>query len=114
MDGKNFSARKPRQDLAAFADTGVHQLAQRITHHVLDAMTSPGMDPRVPALTRLLVLEELRQAAERLQRVAAAEAARAGAGYPQLGEACGMTRQGARRRWPGLLAPPPDHPTEQR
>ena len=27
-----------------------------------------------------------------------------GAGYPQLGRACNMSRQGARRRWPGLVA----------
>lgn len=40
-------------------------------------------------------------------------AARAGAGYPQLGAACGLTRQGARRRWPGLYHHTDETPTEQ-
>ncbi|MBC3839276.1 hypothetical protein GXW82_00940 [Streptacidiphilus sp. 4-A2] len=39
---------------------------------------------------------------------AATAAAREGAGYPQLGAACNMSRQGARRRWPGLV--PGAHP----
>ncbi|MFC4071916.1 hypothetical protein [Actinoplanes subglobosus] len=33
---------------------------------------------------------------------AAHGAARAGAGYVEIGTATGMSRQGARRRWPGL------------
>ncbi|MFF9909349.1 hypothetical protein [Streptomyces sp. NPDC013457] len=114
MDGMTTSAPTPRLDLASVAETGVHQLAQSLTHHVLDTSSLLGSEARTPALTRLFVLEELRRAAERLQRAAAAEAASAGAGYPQIGEACGMTRQGARRRWPGLLDHPHDHSTEQR
>ncbi|RAK25505.1 hypothetical protein B0I29_13344 [Actinoplanes lutulentus] len=35
---------------------------------------------------------------------AAISAAQAGADYVELGNAIGMTRQGARRRWPGLAA----------
>ena len=37
-----------------------------------------------------------------LSRTAAARAVDYGADYPDLGDATGMTRQGARRRWPGL------------
>jgi hypothetical protein len=38
-----------------------------------------------------------------LQYGAAQAAAAAGAGYPQIGDATSMSRQGARRRWPGLV-----------
>ncbi|KUL47459.1 response regulator [Streptomyces sp. A1499] len=54
----------------------------------------------------------MRQATERLQRDAAVAAAHAGAGYPQMGAACGLTRQGARRRWPGLFHYSNEKPTE--
>lgn len=37
-----------------------------------------------------------------LSRTAATRAVEYGADYPDLGDATGMTRQGARRRWPGL------------
>jgi hypothetical protein len=37
-----------------------------------------------------------------LTATAAERAAEHGADYPALGAAAGMTRQGARRRWPGL------------
>ncbi|OIK27472.1 hypothetical protein VT52_011475 [Streptomyces malaysiense] len=55
------------------------------------------------ALAHLHLLTYLQQAVERLEAKAANEAADAGAGYPQIGRASNMTRQGARRRWPGLL-----------
>ena len=42
--------------------------------------------------------EELRA----LAQDAAARAVELGADYPALGQAAGLTRQGARRRWPGL------------
>ncbi|MYW04094.1 response regulator [Streptomyces sp. SID3343] len=52
------------------------------------------------------------RAVERLAGEEAALAAGAGAGYPQLGDAWYITRQGARRRWPGLVftATPPSRP----
>ncbi|MET9479601.1 response regulator [Streptomyces sp. NPDC006638] len=63
-------------------------------------------------LDRLRALSYLSRAVERCAREQAAVAARAGANYPQLGDAWGITRQGARRRWPGLLftAQPPSRP----
>ncbi|OBQ49810.1 transcriptional regulator [Streptomyces sp. H-KF8] len=61
----------------------------------------------------LRVLDHLKQATERLQQEAAVAAARAGAGYPQIGAACGLTRQGARRRWPGLFHHSTENPTEK-
>ncbi|MFH8793731.1 response regulator [Streptomyces sp. NPDC017941] len=64
--------------------------------------SAPGEGPE-RALALLHLLDHLQQATERLQREVAVAAARAGAGYPQIGAACGVTRQGARRRWPGLF-----------
>lgn len=55
------------------------------------------------ALRRLRVLVHLRDAVRELESAAARDAAVAGAGYPQIGEASHMSRQGARRRWPGLM-----------
>ncbi|OON83039.1 response regulator [Streptomyces tsukubensis] len=53
----------------------------------------------------------MQRALERRARQEAAGAARAGATYPQLGEAWNMSRQGARRRWPGLAFAPSPAPT---
>lgn len=57
---------------------------------------------RVVRLKLLAVLEQIRVTAETQARDTARLAARAGADYGDLGDAVGMTRQGARRRWPGL------------
>ena len=54
------------------------------------------------SLARLHVLSQLHRAVERCAEREAQAAAHAGAGYPQLGHAWGISRQGARRRWPGL------------
>lgn len=51
------------------------------------------------ALTSLLAI---RDSAEQLAASAALSAAQRGADYPAIGEAAGITRQGARRKWPGL------------
>ncbi len=44
----------------------------------------------------------IRDSAEQLAASAALSAAQRGADYPAIGDAAGMTRQGARRKWPGL------------
>ncbi|MEU8652570.1 response regulator [Streptomyces sp. NPDC048737] len=112
MPGKNFSPRITPEETAAVADAAVGRLARRLTLQLLEEVpTAPEGDP-AEALTLLYVLDQLRHAAERLQRGAALSAARAGAGYPQLGAACGMTRQGARRRWPGLFHHSDEAPME--
>ncbi|MFC1415717.1 hypothetical protein [Streptacidiphilus cavernicola] len=54
-------------------------------------------------LATLHALAHLQRALARQIDRTAARAAHAGAGYPELGQACNMTRQGARRRWPGLV-----------
>lgn len=53
-------------------------------------------------LKMLAVLEQIRTALDGKARHVASAAAKAGADYSDLGEAVGMTRQGARRRWPDL------------
>ncbi|MCX5071863.1 response regulator [Streptomyces sp. NBC_00513] len=115
MPGQNFPPRTTSQETAAVADTAVAELARRLARRLLDAPTTPRADEAddpTRALALLNVLDHVRQAAERLQGDVAAGAARAGAGYPQLGDACGITRQGARRRWPGLFDHSHDKPTE--
>ncbi|MGW7312877.1 response regulator [Streptomyces sp. NPDC054865] len=112
MPGKNFVLRTTSEETAAVADAEVGRLARRLALQLLEE-APPGPDGgKAHALAQLHLLNQLQQATERLQRGAATAAARAGAGYPQLGAACGMTRQGARRRWPGLFHHSDEAPTE--
>ena len=62
----------------------------------------PDGDQRHMWLTALTSLLAIRDSAEQLAASAALSAAQRGADYPAIGEAAGMTRQGARRKWPGL------------
>ncbi|CAM5412262.1 MULTISPECIES: response regulator [Streptomyces] len=112
MPGKDFVSRITPQETASLTDAAVGDLAQRLARRLLGAPSHPPPDDPAPALALLHVLDHLKQATERLQQEAAAAAARAGAGYPQIGAACGMTRQGARRRWPGLFHHSTEKPTE--
>ncbi|MER6393721.1 response regulator [Streptomyces sp. NPDC001523] len=112
MPGKDFTLRTTSEQTAAAADAAVAQLVKRLAHQLLgEVPPAPAGDP-AQALSVLHLLDQLQQAAERLQRGAAVAAARAGAGYPQIGAACGMTRQGARRRWPGLFQHSDEAPME--
>ncbi|MGW1771313.1 response regulator [Streptomyces sp. NPDC002104] len=112
MAGKNFTLRITPEETAAVAEAAVGQLARHLAHQLLEEDPhAPEGDP-ARALSLLHLLDEFQQAAERLQRSAALSAARAGAGYPQIGAACGMTRQGARRRWPGLFQHSDESPME--
>lgn len=89
--------------------TAVEKLAWTMAGEVLDLEpgTGPGSDLPDPdlrqmwlmALTSLLAI---RDSAEQLAGSAALSAAQRGADYPAIGDAAGMTRQGARRKWPGL------------
>ncbi|MFJ2261742.1 response regulator [Streptomyces sp. NPDC087844] len=113
MPGKDFALRITPQETATIADATVGNLAQRLAHRLVEATSHPASDDPAQALALLHVLDHLKQATERLQQDAAVAAARAGAGYPQIGAACGMTRQGARRRWPGLFHHSNEKPTER-
>ena len=62
----------------------------------------PDADRRQLWLAALNSLLAIRDSAEQLAASAALSAAQHGADYPAIGDAAGMTRQGARRKWPGL------------
>ncbi|MGW5526718.1 response regulator [Streptomyces xanthochromogenes] len=113
MPGKNFPSVTPSPATAEVTDAAVGTLARRIVQQMLRDPGQPDAAGAAPALTLLHVLVQVQRSAERLQRSAAEQAAQAGAGYPQIGEACGLTRQGARRRWPELFRHSPEAPTEQ-
>ncbi|WP_328584535.1 response regulator [Streptomyces sp. NBC_00370] len=87
---RDLTVRPDHDELTASAERAVTELARRLAEE-----GGP--------LGRLRVLAYLDRAVERCAREEAAEAVRAGAGYPQLGTAWGISRQGARRRWPGLV-----------
>jgi hypothetical protein len=107
------------EEMAAMADTAVaelaRQLAGRAFRQLHDAEAATAADAALAgadgaatvvdgaALARLHALVHLQRAVERQKDRAAETAVRDGAGYPQLGHACAMSRQGARRRWPGLV-----------
>jgi hypothetical protein len=83
MTGTPFSLRMSQAETSAL----VTDAADRLVHTLADRVLRP--------------LPE--QAVHHLQYGAARAAAAAGAGYPQIGDASNLSRQGARRRWPGLV-----------
>ena len=110
MPGIHFSLRMTDEEITALAAHEVDSLVQRLVSRAFEPAPGPVDHPpeQTEALAHLHLLTHLRQAVDRLESDAAHKAADAGAGYPQIGRASNMTRQGARRRWPGLVNPP--HP----
>jgi CheY-like chemotaxis protein len=91
----------------------VDELAVRFASLPSDDVPDPeSTGPASLPLARLRVLAHLMTAVDRCAAEEAAAAARLGANYPRLGQAWGITRQGARRRWPGLVftSHPPTRP----
>lgn len=78
------------------------------------AAPSPDGDQREHWLAVLTALLAVRDSAEQLAAAAARSAAEHGADYPDIGAAAGMTRQGARRKWPGLADARRPKPPERR
>lgn len=78
--------------------TAVEQLAWRAARE----MVADSEDERQLWLAALTSLLAIRDSADQLAGSAALSAAQHGADYPAIGDAAGMTRQGARRKWPGL------------
>jgi hypothetical protein len=74
------------------------EVARRV-REAIAAAAGPG---RVGALRQVAAAEVAAGVAAELAAAGARAAAVAGADYRQLGDAVGITRQGARRRWPGL------------
>src|SRR5215469_6064622 len=89
--------------------TAVEQLAWTVAREALELEPEAGprsdladADLREMWLAALTSLLAIRDSAEQLAASAALSAAQRGADYPAIGAAAGMTRQGARRKWPGL------------
>ena len=87
----------------------IEQLAWTVARENLEL--EPDAGPRAdppdaelpqPWLAALTALLAIRDSAEQLAASVALSAAQRGADYPAIGDAAGMTRQGARRKWPGL------------
>ena len=115
MTGKHFEVVLSEDELTALADAAVRDLAGRLAHRAFRPLASEPIVRDEPvedeALARLHVLVHIKRAVARQEDQAARDATVAGAGYPQLGEASCISRQGARQRWPGLVpANKPDHP----
>ncbi|MEU1539115.1 hypothetical protein ABZ461_13500 [Actinacidiphila glaucinigra] len=116
MPGTHFAPRLPEEELAALAIGTVDDLARRLARHALRPLTVPGTAAdidgtraRGEALAYPHMLSLLQQAIAHLENLAAEQAAAAGAGYPQIGRACNISRHGARRRWPGLVTSDTPH-----
>ncbi|MEU3184120.1 response regulator [Streptomyces sp. NPDC006923] len=122
MRRNDLSSQFSEEDIDRMSSLAVGDLAHRLADEIFDwtvpdpgdgSPASGGGDPSAAGpLARLRILMHLNRAVERLARAEAEQAARAGAGYPQLGDAWYISRQGARRRWPGLVftATPPVRP----
>ncbi|MFC1435750.1 response regulator [Streptacidiphilus sp. N1-3] len=76
---------------------------EALVRDLLLALPEHTGTPADGPLARLASLRQVQAALDVQIRLAAQEAAAAGANYAQLGEAWNITRQGARKRWPGLV-----------
>ncbi|CAG6394435.1 Response regulator receiver domain-containing protein [Actinacidiphila cocklensis] len=98
-------------ELVSLAEQAVEELAGRLAAEALRGREGPARDGDAgEALARLQALSYILNAARNRAAQAASAAALGGAGYPDLGRAWGITRQGARRRWPGLVFATPPQP----
>ncbi|OIJ63272.1 hypothetical protein [Streptomyces mangrovisoli] len=93
-------------ETAALVSEVVDELARLLAPDAAFPAADPldaAAEARRHALARLRVLVGVKQAVRHLEDQAARAAAASGAGYPEIGQAVSMSRQGARRRWPGLV-----------
>jgi hypothetical protein len=105
MPGSHFEVRMTDDEIADLAETVLADTARRLARCAFAPLDGVRTD-EARALARLHALLHLQRAAARLADGLAHDAARAGAGYPAVGAALGMSRQGARKRFPDLLHPP--------
>ncbi|MFD3518897.1 response regulator [Streptomyces sp. NPDC058653] len=112
----DVTASAEERELSELAEEAVTELVRRMVGQLPRSPAADGRqdiappgqsDAAEPAagnpLDHLRALAHLSRAVTRCAQQEAAAAARAGAGYPQLGAAWGISRQGARQRWPGLV-----------
>ncbi|WP_059010653.1 hypothetical protein [Streptomyces specialis] len=120
MPGIHFALRLDEREIALLADAAIDDAAQRLAARAFGPLPAgPGRKTagdaeQTDALALLHALVHLQRAVDRQLDRAAEHAARAGAGYPDLGEVCNISRQGARRRWPGLVPSERRRPTTHR
>ncbi|MGW3988444.1 hypothetical protein [Streptomyces sp. NPDC004830] len=96
----------PGGETAALVSAVVEDITRRLAQYGLHPPADSGEDAddaRRRALVRLRVISGVKDAVRLLEDQAARAAAASGAGYPEIGQAVSMSRQGARRRWPGLI-----------
>ncbi|OIK23269.1 hypothetical protein VT52_033415 [Streptomyces malaysiense] len=94
----------------------VDEVSRRFTPESVRPPARPAdqaHESRRHALLRLRVLSDVKRAVRHLEDQAAHAAAESGAGYPEIGRAVSMSRQGARRRWPGLISSNTNHPSHR-
>ncbi|MGY5117596.1 hypothetical protein ACWC2H_17325 [Streptomyces sp. 900105755] len=114
MPDPSPAPRRPGDDTAALVARLVDEVTRRLapeSAHPPAELADSARESRRYALLRLRVLTDVKQAVRHLEDQAAHAAAESGAGYPEIGQAVSMSRQGARRRWPGLLTNGTTHPT---
>ncbi|MFF7333904.1 hypothetical protein [Streptomyces sp. NPDC008150] len=105
MTGAHFTSRMTEGEIVLLVTDAVDELSRRLAHDLVGAAHESDDEhaARGRALAHLYVLVNLEQAVHRLESRAAEAAAEAGATYPEIGRASNLSRQGARRRWPGLI-----------
>ncbi|MFG2636359.1 hypothetical protein ACGFX8_21165 [Streptomyces sp. NPDC048362] len=113
MPGPPSVPRSPAET-AALVTQAVDELTRRLAHssvHSPEDLPDAAGDARRGALVRLRILNDVKLAVRHLENQAAHTAAESGAGYPEIGQAMSISRQGARRRWPGLITNSTSHPS---
>lgn len=113
MPGPGSTAPPPAGETTALVTQVLDELTRRLTQQGTTSPAEPAEPPcdgRQGALARLRVLAGVKECVRDLEDQAALAAAAHGAGYPEIGRAVNMSRQGARRRWPGLITNDPHRP----
>ncbi|MFK0174086.1 hypothetical protein ACIQU5_35485 [Streptomyces sp. NPDC090306] len=102
MPGAHFEVRMTETEIAEAAEAVMADTARRLARCAFRPMAGVRTD-EARALAHLHALLHLQRAAARVADHLARDAADAGSGYPDVGAALGMSRQGARKRFPDLL-----------
>lgn len=109
-DPTTDQANRLRESVGEAARELVREISAREVHlrdldpEVAVALTLSNSETADWNLAMLRALRQIKIEAEALADDFAAEAGMHGANYPDLGTAWGMTRQGARKRWPGAVS----------
>lgn len=105
MPGVHFTVLLPQTEIDDLAEQAMDQTAATLAERAFSPRDDLPED-EARALAQIHALVYLQRSADRLAERLAANATRAGAGYPDLAAVLEMTRQGARRRFPDLIHRP--------